>query len=176
METLSLKIMGSICILEENVFVKNIFYAMEAFRKKGKGQCQDNIIDVYCGTDFHLGKKIVTDNLKLTVQINMMWNVVARDRVLYRLVKGKPIRKTSYEYSDRKLFCQNIDKQNLQQPGIFYNYKTGSIEIAKDKLNPTTNSSTHNRINKSSKETTSKKKNTGNTNLKATNKENNNKK
>ena len=87
-------------------------------------------------------------------------------------------------------FFQNIGKQNVQQPGIFYNYKKESeyifrtnkehsfdepIEIAKDKLNPTTNSSTHSRINKSSKETTSKKKTTGNTNLKATNKENNNK-
>ena len=49
------------------------------------------------GKDFHLAKKIVTGNLELTVQTNMMWNVVVNDRTLYRFVKGRNANSTSKE-------------------------------------------------------------------------------
>ena len=114
-----------------------------------------------------------------------------KEKFIDYLIKVNQSEKQLMNTQAGSFFCQTIGKQNVQQPGIFYNYKTGSeyifrtnkehsfdepIEITKDKLNPTTNSSTHSRINKSNKETTSKKKTTGNTNLKATNRKNNNKK
>ena len=49
------------------------------------------------GKDFHLAKKIVTAKLELTVQTNMMWNIVANDRSLYRFVKGRNANPTSKE-------------------------------------------------------------------------------
>ena len=41
---------------------------MDKLRKKEKEQYEDNITDV-CKRDFHIGKKIVTENLVLAVQI-----------------------------------------------------------------------------------------------------------
>ena len=48
--------MASTCMLKENLFIKNIFDAMERLRKKGKGQYEDNMTDV-CRKDFHMGKR-----------------------------------------------------------------------------------------------------------------------
>ena len=76
----------------------------------------------------------------------------------------------------------------MQYPGIFYNqngiseciFQTNKeqsldepIEIVKDRLNPTTNSSTHSKANKFSEETSSVKNITENTTLIRTNEENN---
>ena len=68
--------------MEENTFIKNIFNALKRLGKKGKGQYQDNIIDV-CGKGFHMGEKIVTDNLELAVLTvtSMIQRAAANNRV-----------------------------------------------------------------------------------------------
>ena len=83
-------------MLEENVFIANIFDAIDRLRKKGKGQYKDNITDV-CRKDFYVGNMIVTDNLELAVQTNIMERVVANNRVTYRLIKGRNVNSISKE-------------------------------------------------------------------------------
>ena len=83
-------------MLEENVFIANIFDAIDRLRKKGKGQYKDNITDV-CRKDFYVGNMIVTDNLELVVQTNIMERVVANNRVTYRLIKGRNVNSISKE-------------------------------------------------------------------------------
>ena len=51
-------------MLEENVYIKNIFDAMVKLQRKRKVQLEDGIIDL-CEKDFHMGRKIVTRILKL---------------------------------------------------------------------------------------------------------------
>ena len=65
--------------MEENVFIKNIYGAMERLRKTGKGQYEDNIIDI-CEKAFYMGRKIDTNNLELAVQTKMMQRVVANNK------------------------------------------------------------------------------------------------
>ena len=66
--------------------------AFNELRKKEKGQYEGYIIDI-CKK---VGKKIVTDNLELAVQTNMMRRVVANNKVSYRSVNS------IYENSARK--------------------------------------------------------------------------
>ena len=68
--------MAATCILKENLSIKNVFDAMERLRKKGKAQYEDSMNDIR-GKSFHMGKGIVTDNLELAEQRNMMQRVVA---------------------------------------------------------------------------------------------------
>lgn len=68
--------MAATCILKENLSIKNVFDAMERLRKKGKAQYDDSMNDM-CGKSFHMGKGIVTDNLELAEQRNVMQRVVA---------------------------------------------------------------------------------------------------
>ena len=83
-------------MLEENVFIASIFDAIDRLRKKRKGQYKDNITDV-CRKDFYVGNMIVTDNLELAIQTNIMERVVANNRVTHRLIKGRNVNSISNE-------------------------------------------------------------------------------
>ena len=58
-------------MLEEKVFIKNIYYAMERLRKKGEVKYEDNIVEL-CEREFYAGRKVDTNILYLAVQTNMM--------------------------------------------------------------------------------------------------------
>ena len=88
--------MAASCILKENLFIKNVFYTMERLRMKGKGQYEGNMIDV-CEKSFHMGKEIVTENLELVEQRNMMRGVVANSSFISLSLRARtpnlPLRK-----------------------------------------------------------------------------------
>lgn len=58
-------------MLEEKVFIKNIYYATERLRKKGEVKYEDNIVELN-EREFYAGRKVDTNILYLAVQTNMM--------------------------------------------------------------------------------------------------------